>query len=363
MKRGKATKIGLVTFFSTLTIGIFMIQNSTQIEAAPLGTPLTNNAFTSTPAPDKFLNIWNTNGYDLEPDAVTYTVVGNSVTLHTDAARSLWTVLGGVFDAPHYRWYKSDDGINWNEIPEWQNGYRKNFPIQTGQEGRTWYQLDTQYWNYLTGWIAKTHIYSTVAEVNAVNTPINATDMNVNSDSNYIYNNREGQVNTTYVHANVNPISSTGKVTWDVDNSNLASVDSTGKVTANDRGLSGVVKVTGIFHNMDSSFVVGSAYVQVGGGLDNQTVPAGQSATFSLRGDTNSMTGLINNGRAKVEWYKKAPGITKAEYLGKSNSFSYTTYNTTISDNGTQYQAKITLKEGYKSTVIKTNWATLYASY
>lgn len=60
MKRGKATKIGLVTFFSTLTIGTFMIQNSTQIEAAPLGTPLTNSAFTSTPVPDKFLNIWNT---------------------------------------------------------------------------------------------------------------------------------------------------------------------------------------------------------------------------------------------------------------------------------------------------------------
>lgn len=362
MNNVKVKYLGILSFFAMLIIGLFSNQ-STTTQAAAVGTPLTNSAFTSTPAPDKFLNIWNTNGYDLEPEAVTYTVVGNPVTLHTDAARSLWTVLGGVFDAPHYRWYKSDDGINWSAVPEWQNGHHKNFPIQTSQEGRTWYQLDTQYWNYLTGWIAQTHIYSTVAEVNAVNTPINATDMSVNSDSDYIYNNSEGQVNTTYVHANINPVSSTGKVTWSVDNTNLATVDSTGKVAANDRGLSGVVKVTGTFHNMDTSFVVGSVYVQVGGGLDNQTVPAGQPATFALRGDTDSMTGLINDGRIKVEWYKKAPGTTKAEYLGKSNSVSYTTYNTTVSDNGTQYQAKITLKEGYKSTIIKTNWASLYASY
>ncbi|WP_334330247.1 Ig-like domain-containing protein [Companilactobacillus sp. HBUAS59699] len=362
MNNVRVKYLSLLSFFTILIIGIFSSQGTT-IQAASVGTPLTNSAFTATPAPDKFLNIWNTNGYDLEPDAVTYTVVGNPVTLHTDAARSLWTVLGGVFDAPHYRWYKSDDGINWSQVPEWQNGHRKNFPIQTSQEGRTWYQLDTQYWNYLTGWIAQTHIYSTVAEVNAVNTPINATNMNVNSDSDYIYNNSEGQVNTTYVHANIDPVSSTGKVTWAVDNTNLATVDNTGKVTANDRGLSGVVKVTGTFHNMDSSFVAGSVYVQVGGGLDNQTVSAGQPATFALRGDTDSMTGLINDGRIKVEWYKKAPGTTKAEYLGKSNSVLYTTYNTTVSDNGTQYQAKITLKEGYKNTIIKTNWATLYASY
>jgi len=88
-----------------------------------------------------------------------------------------------------------------------------------------------------------------------------------------------------------------------------------------------------------------------------------QPVTFTLHGDTNSPTGVINDNRINVEWYEKAPGKTKTEYLGKSNSVSYTTANTTASDNGTQYQAKITLKEGSKSTTIKTNWATLYASY
>ncbi|KRK79376.1 Ig-like domain-containing protein [Companilactobacillus nodensis] len=360
MNNIKLKRYGLFLFVILLMLGVFSTQDT---QAAEVGTPLTNSAFTATPEPNKFLNIWNTNGYDLQPEAVTYKVVGNEITLNTDAARSVWSVLGGVFDAPHYRWYKSDDGISWTEVPEWQNGHRKNLPIQTTEQSRTWYQLDTQYWNYLTGWVAKTHIYSTVAEVNAVNVPTNATGVSISTDSDYIYNNSEGQVNTTYAHAIVDPISSTGKVTWSVDNINLATVDSTGKITANDKSLSGVVKVTGTFRNMDTSFVIGTTYVQVGGGLDNQTVPSGQPATFTLRGDTNSLTGVINDNRIKIEWYKKAPGKTKAEYLGKSNSVSYTTANTTASDNGTQYQAKITLKEGSKSTTIKTNWATLYASY
>lgn len=354
-------KISIVALVLPLLLGVF--SNITPVKAAEIGTPLTQSKFVPTPEPSKFLNVWNTNGYELQPEATTYTMIGNDLTLNTEAGRSIWSVMGGIFDAPHYRWYKSDDGIHWNAMSEDSNGHRKNLPIQTSKEERTWYQLDTQYWNYLTGWAAKTHIYSNVAEVNAVTTPTNATGVSVSSDSDYVYNTDDETLNTTYAHAVVDPISSTGKVSWSVDNTKLATVNSNGKITANNKGLSGVVKVDATFSNMDTSFVVGTIYVRIGGGLDDQTVIANQPATFTLQGNTDGMEGLINKGQVSIEWYKKAPGETKSEYLGKSNSISYTTTDTSISDNGSQYQAKITLKEGSKSKVIKTNWATLNSLY
>jgi len=358
----KLKRAGFVTFVAVSMLGTFSIQ-SLNVNAAALGTPLTNSLYTPTPAPDKFLNIWNSNGYALQPESNTYTVVGNPVTLNTDAGRSVWSVMGGLLDAPHYRWYKSDDGVNWSAVPDWQNGHRKHFGVPTNQVGKTWYQMDTQYYNYLTGWALKTHIYSDVAEVNIVNTPTNANGLSVTSDSDYIYNNGNGQNNTTFAHATVNPVSSTGKVTWSVDNTNLATVDSTGKVTANNNNLSGVVKVTGTFHNMDSSFVVGTTYVEVGGGIADQTVQSGQSATFNLKGDTSTLTGLINQNRAKVQWYKKAPGTIKEEYLGQYYNDSYTTNVTSVADNGAQYRAKITLRQGYSDKTIYTNWSTLHVEY
>ncbi len=355
-------RIGLFTFLITVVLGLFA-GSITTTNAADVGTPLSSSAFTPTPEPVKFLNIWNTNGYGLQPTPVTYKLVGNQMTLNTDAGRSIWSVMGGVFDAPHYRWYKSVDGIAWSAVSESDNGHRKNLPIQMSQVGRTWYQLDTQYWNYLTGWVAKTHIYSNVAEVNAVNEPTDATGVTVTADTNYLFNNDQDQVNTTYAHATVDPISSTGNITWSVDNTDLATVNDTGKVTANNNGLSGVVTVTATFHNMNTSFVVGSTYIRVGGGLENQTVNAGQAATFELQGDNSDLANLINQGKVKVEWYKKAPGKTKAEYLGKGTNTSYMTAGTAVSDNGTQYQAKITIKEGSSSKMFKTNWATLSVIY
>jgi len=358
----KLKRAGLVTFAAISMLGTFSMQG-VNVDAAALGTPLTNNMFIPNPAPDKFLNIWNTNGYALQPESHTYTVVGNQVTLNTDVGRSVWSVMSGLLDAPHYRWYKSDDGVNWSAIPEYQNGHRKNLSVPSNEVGRTWYQLDTQYYNYLTGFALKTHIYSNVAEVNIVDTPSNASGLSVTADSNYIYNNDKNQINTTFVHATVDPISSTGKVTWSVDNPKLATVDSNGKVTANNNNLSGVVKVTGTFHNMDSSFVVGTSYVEVGGGISNQTVQQGQPATFNLKGDTSNLTGLINQKMAKVQWYKKAPGSTKEQYLGQYYTDFYTTDPTAVSDNGTQYRAKITLNDGSSSKTVYTNWSTLHVTY
>ncbi|KRN99600.1 hypothetical protein [Companilactobacillus kimchiensis] len=114
---------------------------------------------------------------------------------------------------------------------------------------------------------------------------------------------------------------------------------------------------------MDTSFIVGTTYIEVGGGISDQTVQPGQAATFDLKGDTSTLTGLINQGQAKVQWYKKAPGTTKEQYLGQYYTDSYTTDATDVADNGTQYRAKITLKDGSNSKMVYTNWSTLYVTY
>lgn len=366
MKRGKATKIGLVTFFSTLTIGTFMIQNSTQVEAAPLGTELQYYLNDPTPAPSKFMNIWNTNGYDLQPDPVYNVQVGDEgKVIYTDAARSVWTVLGGVFDAPHYRWYKSDDGRTWSEVPEWQNGHRKNMPIDTSAEGTTWYQQDTQYWNYLTGWFAKTHIYSNISQVNVIKDNIDADSVSVTTDSNYIYNISDKLMNVTYAHATVNPSNATGKITWSTNRPDLVTVDrDTGKITANSKGISGRAGITATYtgsYGSSPKIVTSKTYVVVGGGLIDQKARLGGTATFKLQGNTNDFYGYWDENNIAVEWYTKNPGTKDStEKLVASTSNPYYTTNILANaDNAKMYRAKIIMRKGTKQITLTTNWANL----
>lgn len=85
---------------------------------------------TPTSDPIVFLGIWFSNGYSLQPETDYYTQVGQSIVVHTSASRSIWTVLTGPVDSPHYRWYKSTDyGENWSSVSESDGGHRMNFPI------------------------------------------------------------------------------------------------------------------------------------------------------------------------------------------------------------------------------------------
>ncbi|WP_334330246.1 hypothetical protein [Companilactobacillus sp. HBUAS59699] len=365
MDKGKATKIGLVTLFSTLTLGTFVVQNNTQVDAAPLGTELQYYLNDPTPAPSKFLNIWNTNGYDLQPDPVYNVQVGDeNKMMYTDAARSVWTVLGGVFDAPHYRWYKSDDGRTWSEVPEWQNGHRKNMPIDTSTEGTTWYQQDTQYWNYLTGWFAKTHIYSNISQVNVLKNNIDADSVNVTTDSEYLYNISDELMNVTYAHATVNPTNATGKITWSTNRPDLVTIDSnTGKITANSKGVNGRAAIIATYTGSDNSpkVVTGKTYVNLGGGLVDQSARIGGTATFKLQGNTDDFYGYWDDNNIAIEWYiKKSDAKDSTEKLVASTSNLYYTTNVLTSENkGKVYRAKIIMRKGTKKITLTTNWAKL----
>jgi hypothetical protein len=319
-----------------------------------------------------FLGIWFSNGYSLQPETDYYTQVGQSIVVHTSASRSIWTVLTGPADSPHYRWFKSTDyGENWSSVSEADGGHRMNFPITPKSSGTTWYQLDTQYYTLLTPYL-KTHIYSRVTAVH-VKDPVNATSLKVSADNNYIYNESDSDLsqNYTFIHAYPTPSDATGKITYSVDKPELASFaqdvengGTTNKLVAKS-GAVGTVRVTAKMQNPDGSTTVGYTDVRVGGGLDDQTVDVGQPATFSMHGSidgTNSNT----SGSIQIKWYKYDKDGNKTTVATSNSSnykdfVDYTVPKTTMDDNGTQYQAQITVSLlGFIQTdSLTTNKATL----
>lgn len=366
MKKNKAIKLGLVTLFSSMALGTAVVYSTSIVDAAPLGTPLQLTLYEPNPAPTKFLNVWMTNGYALQPDSVTNAKINDKTkVLHTDAVRSLSSIMTGALDAPHYRWYKSENGRNWSAVPENEYGHRANMPINANEEGTTWYQLDTQYYNYATGWLAKTHIYSNIAQVNVLTDDVNPESVQVSTDTNYVYNTNDKLMNVAYAHADVQPANATGKLTWSIDRPDIATIDSTtGKITANSTGANGRVKVTATFTGSEDNnpkVVVGSSYVTVGGGLNNPTINVGQTATFNLQGNQDDFYGYWDENDLWVEWYTKEVGQkdSKQKSLGTTKGLSYTTPVQTETSSNKLYKAKVIMRKGSKKTTLTTNWASL----
>lgn len=319
-----------------------------------------------------FLGIWLSNGYSLQPETDYYTQVGQSIVVHTSASRSIWTVLTGPVDSPHYRWYKSTDhGENWSSVSESDGGHRMNFSITPKSSGTTWYQLDTQYYTLLTP-LLKTHIYSRVTAVH-VKDPVNATSLKVTADNDYIYNESDSDLaqNYTFIHAYPTPSDATGKITYSVDKPEIASFaqdsengGTTNKLVAKS-GAVGTVRVTAKMQNPDGSTTTGYTDVRVGGGLDDQTVDVGQPATFSMHGNVDA-TNSNASGSIQIKWYKYDKDGKKTT-VATSNSSNYKDYvdytipKTTMDDDGTQYQAQITVSLlGFIQTdSLTTNKATL----
>lgn len=353
MKRNKrANKMIFATLLASVALGTAVVQNSNVVDAAPLGTPLEVVVFQPNPAPSKFLNIWTSNGYALQPERLTNLKIGDtSGVLRTDAVRSLTSIVTGALDAPHYRWYKSEDGRNWEPVPEKEYGHRANLPLKANEEGTTWYQLDTQYYNYATGWALKTHIYSNVAQVNVLTKDINAESIKVTTDSDYIYNTGDKFNNVAYAHADVQPADATGKITWSLaSNGEKATIDKdTGRIEAKTNADPGTIQVIATFTNSDPTSpttIIGRKYVEVGPGLNEPRIKVGQSATFTLQGDHSNLEGSINNGDSTIQWYtkKKNEKDKKAKYLGMTKTLSYTTDIMNEASTDQLYRAQVKVK-------------------
>lgn len=156
--------------------------------------------------------------------------------------------------------------------------------------------------------------------------------------------------NTTFAHAKPNPADSTALLSWSVDDTSLATIDkTTGMITANKSGKSGDLTVIATLTNSDGSTVEGEKTITIGGGLDDETVDEGTSATFSV-------LGAFDKQPDSVVWHKVVNG--KDTTVETSTSLKYTTPETVYTDDGTQYYAVIKVTENDVNGNAETNTIT-----
>jgi len=348
-RNNQLIKLFLSLFIPLILLGITLNTSESSVMAAD--ETVVTPKFKPADPPKKFLGIWMSNGYGLQPPADSYTSLNEPVTLRTSAGRSIWSVLGGLLDGDHYRWWQTTDGMLWTAVSEDDFGYRRNFTVTPTEVGTVWYQLDTAYYTLITPWL-QTNIYSQVAAVHTLKDPITATSIDVTVDDDYLYNSKDAFANTTYAHVTPTPGYATGNVTWSVDKPELATVDEDGQVIANAKSLSGTVEVIATWTNPDESTIVKSVPVEIGNGIDDQTVRSGQAATFFLRGNA-AQDMDVDGVTASIAWYKNGSKISKA------TDTSYTTPITSLSDDGTMFNVTFTFKKLISSKSVSTNKARL----
>ncbi|MQS89093.1 hypothetical protein [Companilactobacillus mishanensis] len=286
--------------------------------------------------PIKFLSIWITSGYDLQPDSK-YAFVGQTKTLYTDSALSANERFWHSQARPKYSWYKTEDnGKTWNTVVE-NNASKRNLEVTPDKAGTVYYQQKVTWFGLF---FYKHEEWSRVASITTMSNPVPAKSLEVTADDNYLFNNQQDE-DKTFVHAKTNPINATGKISWKIDNSemNLASVDKeTGIVTANNKNENGTVKVIGTIQNNDGSSVSNYVKIRIGGGLDDQTATIGQTATFSVLGHKVDPD--------KVSWkrfYIDSNGEEKSEDVTTNNkrSLKYTTPKLSEDNLNDKYQATV----------------------
>lgn len=329
----------------------------------------------------KFFGIWLSTGFALQPKADNYVVVDNTITLRTDSARSAVYAVATLTRSARYQWYQCKAGDSeWTKISKADGGTKENLVI-TGKtaDETTYYQLQVQWQGLIHNIFAK-KIYSQVAAVHTVPEPTDGTEMKIRTDDDYIYSTSFDMAQkTTYAHADIIPAHHTGEVTWSVDDPSLATIDEdTGLLTAVTKPeVHGTVTVIGTLHNPIGDDIQAVKEVQVGQGLEDQSVKAGEKATFSIEGnlgeldndgddDDDGDEGGDNsdgNNEYTVKWYRDNPDgsrvqINKDDEL--NGSLSVTTDPTTMEDdNQSKYQAIINVKLGTINKSYTTNKATL----
>ncbi|WP_099974584.1 hypothetical protein [Lactobacillus terrae] len=339
----------LVAVFSLLFFGLFNIlpahSNSNEVLAAETTvTPYEK----PTGDPIKFLFIWLTTGYDLQPQSQ-YTYVGNTKTLTTSSAMSIVDAVLNPFASQHITWYTSDNnGSTWTEMKRTET----SLLVTPTKVGETHYQQKSRW--YVIPTLLSPKAYSKVATITTLPNPVEAVSLKVNTDVTYLYNNQKDKT-STYAHATPFPTNATGEVTWSVNNADLATInEKTGLLTANNNSKSGIVTVTGTLTNSDGSTVSDHTDVEIGGGLDDQTVDEGNTATFAVKGNFSATPD-------SVVWHKVLDGDDIV--VDKSNNMAYTTPKTTYKDDGAKYYAVIKISQGDQSSTITTNQAKLNVNF
>lgn len=351
-------------------VGRFAIKKSKEVEAAELTAGLIDNRDEVTIVPKheptgdvrKFLGIWMTSGYSLQPQANAYTIEGTPITLYTDAGRSFLTTILTFTSWQHYQWYESSDGKKWSSVSDKKGGDKRNLTVTPTEVGVKYYQLRTAWYMLFGPTIFDPQVWSQVATVHALDSDVDVTDLKVTTDDDYIYNLKNDITTTsTYARADIEPKDFTGTVKWSIDKPEIATIDEdTGLIEANTRSISGEVKVTATAINSSNGGIKeASTTLMVGGGLEDQTVYAGETATFKLMGNIGEFEDQEDLAYS-IRWFKEDPIDHEQEEIevGK-NSISHTTPVTTLDDDGTEIFAHIEVKTGGKKYEYDTNKAKL----
>ncbi|MFD1419321.1 Ig-like domain-containing protein [Companilactobacillus keshanensis] len=377
----KKLSITLLTFL--LTISCFQL-NGLKVSAEDTGgdTNTEDIGYYHKPTKDvkKFFGIWLTTGFALQPKAENNVVVGDTITLRTDSARSAIFAAATLDRWAVYQWYKFTPGDKgWTAVSKNDGGKKENLVI-TGKTANetTYYQLQVRWRNIIINSLAK-KIYSQVAAVHTVPYPIDGEEMTVKTDDDYIYSTSFDMAATsTYAHADIIPENYTGNVTWSVDDKSLATIDEdTGLLTAvTKKEVQGTVTVTGTLHNPVGDDLQATTEVRVGQGLEDQTVKAGEEATFAIQGNLGDLEDIDDGGddgdeggdgsdgsEYTVKWYRDNPDgsrvqVNKGDEL--NGALSVTSDPTNMEDdNQSRYQAVINVKLGVINKNYTTNKATL----
>lgn len=363
MRKFKKRWLLVLVFISILSASAF---NRRYKKVGAEGIEATEVSYYKKPTGDatKFLGIWLTSGYVLQPQENTYIEVGQTKTLRGEAGRSaMLQAITLPYIIKKYQWYKSTDGQKWSKVSSKESGNKQNFPITPKEEGTTYYQLDV-YFETLFGVTTAAHLYSNVATVHAVPEPVDATDVKVTTDDDYLYNSDNELINNeTYAHAHPTPANFTGTITWSISDTNLATIDpDSGLITANTNRKGGKVTVTATMHNPVGKDITGDTEITIGGGLEDQTVKAGETATFDLRGNISELDDETEDNDYTIKWYKEDP-ITQVRtqiQKDKPQALEYTTPETTLDDEGTIILAIIQVRYNGKSYSYTTNDAYLH---
>jgi len=337
--------------------------DSENSEVAPFSTEGIPPKHEPTEPVRKFLGMWMTSGYALQPNEDTYTVQGREATIYTDAARSVSAVLVSLTSWPHYQWYTSTNGKKWTTM-DGPTSNDRDLKVNTNTVGTVYYQQRTAWYMLLGPSKIDPTVWSNVAAVHTLDKDVDADEISVSLDDDYIYNEEsEITTNTTYARAVVNPPEYTGTLKWSVDRPDLATIDeNTGLITANKQSKSGKVVVTATGYNSDGKAFYGRKILTVGGGLEDQIVDVGEKGTFKLMGNIGEFEKQEDMDYS-IRWFKENPMTgEQSEIEVGNNAISHTTDEATIDDDGTEYFAHITVERGGKKPPYEydTNKAKLH---
>lgn len=283
-------------------------------------------------------------GFKYQPALNTHLSYGNQITLHVQSVRSLLSIIMNPAESLTYTWVKYD-GATWKKIPDVHgpdliiNANDSDKLQDIHSPGTNWYQVKAHYHTR----VIPENFNSKIAAVHFLKTPIKATDLSITVDSNYLYNKKSDFDNSSLTPtATLTPSAATGTIKWEISDPTLATINpNTGEITANSNQKDGSFFIKATVTNNDGSQISKTLLMNVGGGLFDQKVRAGEDATFNIQGFNASNR---SDSDLLVTWYKVDHILKKTTQVSQGfNQFSYTIKNTSEKDNDDHYFAEIVM--------------------